>query len=335
MKKKTLLLSLLICTISLVGCSKKEEWNQGQESLGNIEIESIKETNTTEEISTEVIMETSENIEQETTSETLSGMTMNEILAIPDSEGDLTNEDFRKMLTIKNNSEELEVSNYYCYKASTVSASGTLGGSEFTNVKSYDNVYSILEIKNKSDEFSTPCKTHMIAYDKQGNILGEDTSSIVKVFPNDNVCQYFQISCDYAYDIAKIDLIIEPTTENLYNFLEEVINENIISSSLIKSASLEKTEEKNMYTLKVIADNFKEYSNYFGSVYHELLIFNKDGQLVYRDEDYDTLIESEETIEEKIYISEKYSAALDENNDELSYKLYTYIEIESNDLLSE
>lgn len=333
MHKKILLL-LSICIISLVGCSKKE-WNQEQESLGNIKIESTEETNINEETSTEIITETLENTEQETTPETSSGMTMSEILEIPDSEGDLTNDDFRKMLLIKNNSDELELLNYYAYKASSVSASGTLGNSEFTNVKSYDNVYTILEIKNKSNKFSTPCKVNMVAYDKYGNILGEDASHILKISPNDSVCQSFQVRCDYAYDIATIDLVIEPTTENLYNSLGEIINEDIISSSFIEFASLEKTEQENIYNLKVTATDFGEYSNYFGSVYHELLIFDKNGQLIYRDEDYDTLIEPKETIEEKIYISEKYSTALEENNNELTYKLYTYIKIEPEDLLDE
>lgn len=70
MHKKILLL-LSICIISLVGCSKKE-WNQEQESLGNIKIESTEETNINEETSTEIITETLENTEQETTPETSS-----------------------------------------------------------------------------------------------------------------------------------------------------------------------------------------------------------------------------------------------------------------------
>lgn len=329
MRKKILLSLLTICIVSLTGCSKNDAgWEQKNEQLGDIKIEEdVEPSGEASEISPPEAEETT--LETENTE---SSMTFDEIINIPESEGDLTNEDFKNMVAIDNKSNELEILNYYCYKATSTTASGTTGEPGFTNVETKDKVHVILEFKNKENINSKACEIKIKAYDKNNNLLDEKESYIAQILPGNIICDSFEISCDYAYDISKITTEIIPSESDILNtFDESPINNNILSSEFINTVEIVPSE--NYYNIKVSTKDFGEYYNYYGSLYHTLLIFNKNGELVARDCNYDSLINQNEETTEPLYISEKYFKALEGNDDEFTYKLWTYIEIEQENII--
>lgn len=121
-------------------------------------------------------------------------------------------------------------------------------------------------------------------------------SNVTNVETHDKAFAEAQLQCNYAYDIAKIDVIIQDATEEVINFIGEPVSDDIISSNFVKSAKLEKTDEDKYYNLVVEATDFPGYEDHYGSVYHYLAIFDKEGKLVFSDDDYDSLIEPKEII---------------------------------------